>query len=92
MNVLQEEMILPNGVILSNRIAKSAMSENLSNKHHEPTPILINAYKTWAQSGAGLLITGNIMIDSEAIGEPRNVVVQNRKYIQILKEYAIDMN
>ena len=57
MNVLQEEMILPNGVILSNRIAKSAMSENLSNKHHEPTPILINAYKTWAQSGAGLLIT-----------------------------------
>jgi 2,4-dienoyl-CoA reductase-like NADH-dependent reductase (Old Yellow Enzyme family) len=88
MNVLQEEMILPNGVILSNRIAKSAMSENLSNKHHEPTPILINTYKTWAQSGAGLLITGNIMIDSEAIGEPRNVVVQNRKNIEILKEWA----
>jgi 2,4-dienoyl-CoA reductase-like NADH-dependent reductase (Old Yellow Enzyme family) len=88
MNVLQEEMILPNGVILSNRIAKSAMSENLSNKYHEPTPILINAYKTWAQSGAGLLITGNIMIDSEAIGEPRNVVVKNRKNIEILKEWA----
>jgi len=88
MNVLQEEMILPNGVILSNRIAKSAMSENLSNKHHEPTPILINVYKTWAQSGAGLLITGNIMIDSEAIGEPRNVVVKNRKNIEILKEWA----
>ena len=88
MNVLQEEMILPNGVILSNRIAKSAMSENLSNKHHEPTPILINAYKTWAQSGAGLLITGNIMIDSEAIGEPRNVVVKNRKNIEMLKEWA----
>ena len=88
MNVLQEEKILPNGVILSNRIAKSAMSENLSNKHHEPTPILINAYKTWAQSGAGLLITGNIMIDSEAIGEPRNVVVKNRKNIEMLKEWA----
>ena len=88
MNVLQEEMILPNGVILSNRIAKSAMSENLSNKYHEPTPILINAYKIWAQSGAGLLITGNIMIDSEAIGEPRNVIVQNRKNIEILKEWA----
>ncbi len=88
MNVLQEEIILPNGVILSNRIAKSAMSENLSNKHHEPTPILINAYKTWAQSGAGLLITGNIMIDSKAIGEPRNVVVKNRKNIEILKEWA----
>lgn len=88
MNVLQEEMILPNGVILSNRIAKSAMSENLSNKHHEPTSILINTYKTWAKSGAGLLITGNIMIDSRAIGEPRNVVVENRKNITVLKQWA----
>jgi 2,4-dienoyl-CoA reductase-like NADH-dependent reductase (Old Yellow Enzyme family) len=88
MNVLEEEMILPNGTILSNRIAKSAMSENLSNKYNEPTPILIEVYKKWAQSGAGLLITGNIMIDSKAIGEPRNVVVENRKNFEILKEWA----
>jgi len=88
MNILQEEMILPNGVILSNRIAKSAMSENLSNKYNEPTPVLINVYKRWAQSGAGLLITGNIMIDSEAMGEPRNVVVEDRKNFKILKEWA----
>jgi 2,4-dienoyl-CoA reductase-like NADH-dependent reductase (Old Yellow Enzyme family) len=88
MHVLQKKMILPNGVILSNRIAKSAMSENLSNKYHEPTPVLINAYKAWAKSGAGLLITGNIMIDSEAIGEPRNVVVQDRKNMEVLKEWA----
>jgi 2,4-dienoyl-CoA reductase-like NADH-dependent reductase (Old Yellow Enzyme family) len=49
MNVLEEELILPNGYILSNRIAKSAMSENLYNKYHEPTALLINAYKKWAQ-------------------------------------------
>ncbi len=88
MNVLEKEMILPNGSILRNRIAKSAMSENLSNKYHEPTPILIEVYKKWAQSGAGLLITGNIMIDSKAIGEPRNVVVENRKNFEMLKEWA----
>jgi len=88
MNVLAEEMILPNGSILSNRIAKSAMSENLSNKHHEPTPVLRDVYKKWAKSGAGLLITGNIMIDSKAIGEPRNVVVENRKNFELLKEWA----
>ena len=88
MNILAEEMILPNGSILSNRIAKSAMSENLSNKHHEPTPVLIDVYKKWAKSGAGLLITGNIMIDSKAIGEPRNVVVENRKNFELLKEWA----
>jgi len=88
MNVLAEEMILPNGSILRNRIAKSAMSENASNKYHEPTAVLINVYRKWAQSGAGLLITGNIMIDSTAIGEPRNVVVENRKDFEMLKEWA----
>ena len=88
MTVLEEEMILPNGSTLKNRIAKSAMSENLSNKNNEPTPLLIEVYKKWAQSGAGLLITGNIMIDSKAIGEPRNVVVENRKNFEILKEWA----
>jgi len=88
MNILEKEMILPNGVILSNRIAKSAMSENLSNKHHEPTSVLVNVYKKWAKSGAGLLITGNIMIDSGAIGEPRNVGVEDRKNIDILKDWA----
>ena len=88
MNVLAEKIILPNGSILSNRIAKSAMSENLSNKYHEPTTVLIDLYKKWAKSGAGLLITGNIMIDSKSIGEPRNVVVENRKNFELLKEWA----
>ena len=88
MTVLEKEMILPNGSTLKNRIAKSAMSENLSNKNNEPTPLLIEVYKKWAQSGAGLLITGNIMIDSKAIGEPRNVVVENRKNFEMLKEWA----
>ena len=88
MTVLEKEMILPNGSILKNRIAKSAMSENLSNKNNEPTATLIEVYKKWAQSGAGLLITGNIMIDSKAIGEPRNVVVENRKNFGMLKEWA----
>ncbi|CDF79533.1 NADH:flavin oxidoreductase/NADH Oxidase, putativ e [Formosa agariphila KMM 3901] len=88
MNILEQEMILPNGAVLSNRIAKSAMSENLSNKHQEPTAVLIDAYKVWAQGGAGLLITGNIMIDPNAVGEPRNVVVQDRKNMDLLKQWA----
>lgn len=88
MKELQDKMVLPNGFILDNRIAKSAMSENLSNKNHEPTALLIEVYKRWAQSGAGLLITGNIMIDSNAIGEPRNVVVENRDHFTMLKQWA----
>ncbi|MEM8926572.1 MAG: NADH:flavin oxidoreductase/NADH oxidase family protein [Bacteroidota bacterium] len=88
MKELQEKMVLPNGFVIGNRIAKSAMSENLSNKYHEPTSVLIKVYKKWAQSGAGLLVTGNIMIDSKAIGEPRNVIVENRNNFKMLKQWA----
>ena len=88
MNILQQGLVLPNGTVLKNRIAKSAMSENLSNKLHEPTPVLIGAYKKWAEGNPGLLITGNIMIDSKAMGEPRNVVVEDNKNFELLKEWA----
>ncbi|WP_442266639.1 NADH:flavin oxidoreductase/NADH oxidase family protein [Tenacibaculum sp. ZS6-P6] len=88
MTILQDALILPNGTTLANRIAKSAMSENLSNKTHEPTPILINAYKKWAKSGSGLLITGNVMIDSKALGEPMNVVVEDKRHFEKLQKWA----
>tara|TARA_B110000090_G_C13374374_1_gene443339 strand:- start:624 stop:1838 length:1215 start_codon:yes stop_codon:yes gene_type:complete len=88
MSVLNKEIILPNGSKIINRIAKSAMSENLSNTDNQPTSTLINLYKKWALSGSGLLITGNIMIDSSAVGEPRNVIVENRDNFDLLKEWA----
>ena len=88
MSELNKEIILPNGSKIINRIAKSAMSENLSNTDNQPTSTLINLYKKWALSGSGLLITGNIMIDSSAVGEPRNVIVENRDNFDLLKEWA----
>lgn len=88
MTKLQDQLTLPNGTVLVNRIAKSAMSENLSNKTHEPTPVLINAYTKWAKSGSGLLITGNVMIDSKALGEPMNVVVEDKRHFEKLQEWA----
>ena len=79
---------LPNGSILKNRIVKSAMSENFGTRHHAPSKGLINVYKVWAKGNPGLLITGNIMIDSMALGEARNVVVEDYKDFELLKEWA----
>ena len=73
---------------MSNRIAKSAMSENIGTYSHAPTPTLINAYKVWAKGNPGLLITGNIMIDSRALGEPRNVVVEDYRHFDLVQEWA----
>jgi len=88
MNKLQSEYKLPNGSILKNRIAKSAMSENIADRNHQPTKALINAYRRWAKGNPGLLITGNVMVDSNALGEPDNVVVENRDFMPLLKEWA----
>lgn len=79
---------LPNGTVLKNRLVKSAMSENLSDASHAPSTDLINVYQRWAQGGAGLLITGNVMIDARALGEPRNVVVEDKKDFTLLQAWA----
>ena len=85
---LQKPLTLPCGEILQNRIAKSAMSENMSPKHHAPTQPIIQLYDRWAKGGAGLIITGNIMIDHKAIAEPGNVLVEDKTNFSILKDWA----
>ena len=88
MKYLNSSLTLPNGTVLHNRIAKSAMSENLSTIKNQPTKEIIQLYKTWGQSGTGLLLTGNVMIHRKAIGEPRNVVVEDKSNFGLLQEWA----
>ena len=88
MKNIASPLTLPNGSILKNRIAKSAMSENIGTLSNAPTKTLINAYKVWAKGNPGLLITGNVMIDSKALGEPRNVVVEDYTNFDLLKAWA----
>ena len=88
MKNIASPVTLTNGSILKNRIAKSAMSENIGSLSNAPTKTLINAYKVWAKGNPGLLITGNVMIDSKAIGEPRNVVVEDYTHFDLLKAWA----
>lgn len=88
MKNLKSSFTLPNGTVLSNRIAKSALSENMGTRKHAPSKELINVYKTWAQGNPGLLMTGNIMVDYKAIGEPRNVVVEDERDMALLQDWA----
>jgi 2,4-dienoyl-CoA reductase-like NADH-dependent reductase (Old Yellow Enzyme family) len=88
MKNIASSFTLPNGSILKNRIVKSAMSENFGTRHHAPSKGLINAYRVWVKGNPGLLITGNVMVDSLALGEARNVVVEDYKDFELLKEWA----
>ena len=73
---------------VKNRLFKSAMSEQLGNRANAPTNELIRLYQTWAQGGTGLLVTGNVMIDRSALGEPLNVVLDEQSDPALFKRWA----
>ena len=76
-NLLNQSLQLPNGAVLRNRLAKSALSETLGTYDNRPTQELVRLYQRWAASGLGLIFTGNVMIDRRALGEPGNVVIED---------------
>ncbi len=69
-------LTLPNGSRLTNRLAKAAMEENLAAPGQLPGPALWRLYRYWAEGGAGLIITGNVMIDGRAMTGPGGVVLE----------------
>jgi 2,4-dienoyl-CoA reductase-like NADH-dependent reductase (Old Yellow Enzyme family) len=85
---LTQPFELGNGVVLRNRLAKAATSETLGTFDNRPQPNLLHLYRRWAASGVGLLITGNVMIDRRALGEPGNVVIEDERDLPLLEQWA----
>lgn len=85
---LNSEFNIKPGVVVKNRFFKSAMSEQLGDKYHNPTQGLINLYRTWAYGGTALLVTGNVMIDRSALGEPKNVVLDEQSDLKPFTQWA----
>jgi 2,4-dienoyl-CoA reductase-like NADH-dependent reductase (Old Yellow Enzyme family) len=86
---LATPLSLRSGAVLPNRLAKAAMSEELGD--HEtgaPTAQLIRLYERWGQSGAGLLITGHVIVDPAGRGEHGNVVVVDDRHLDGLRRWA----
>lgn len=73
---LSDKLLLPCGHELPNRLAKSAMSENMAKPVYYPGDEFYHAYKMWIEGGTGLCISGNVMIDSNHLGEANNVVIE----------------
>lgn len=88
MSLLFEPLRLPNGVEIANRIAKAAMEENLADADHAPSERLIRLYRTWAEGGAGLIITGNVMVDRHALTGPCGVVLEDDRHLDRFRRWA----
>ena len=87
-NTLAQCLTLPNGTQIKNRLVKSSMSEALGTAECSPTSELTRLYKRWADGGIGLSITGNVMIDRRALGEPGNVVIEDDRDMDALRQWA----
>ena len=86
--VLAQSFLLPRGGVVKNRVCKSAMSEALGTRQGRATPELARLYGAWAEGGVGLCITGNVMIDRRALGEPGNVVIEDDGQMAELQAWA----
>jgi 2,4-dienoyl-CoA reductase-like NADH-dependent reductase (Old Yellow Enzyme family) len=87
--MLAKPLELPCGAVLPNRVAKAAMSEQLATLSGSPTRAHLRLYEKWARSGCGLVITGNVIVDRGAVSEPRQVVVEDDRDIEVLSAWAV---
>jgi 2,4-dienoyl-CoA reductase-like NADH-dependent reductase (Old Yellow Enzyme family) len=89
MTNIASPLVLRSGSTLPNRIAKAAMSEVLADPATgAPNDALFRLYERWGKSGAGLLITGHVIVDRGGLGEPGNVVVTDDRHLALLRQWA----
>jgi 2,4-dienoyl-CoA reductase-like NADH-dependent reductase (Old Yellow Enzyme family) len=58
------------------------------NSDGAPKPDLAALYGTWAKGGIGICVTGNVMIDHRALGEPGNVIIEDETHLAALQKWA----
>lgn len=88
MSLVFNSFTFPNSTTIKNRLVKAAMEENMSDENLLPSNELINLYGQWAKGGSGLLITGNVMIDKDAMTGPGGVVLDKDSDLTRFKLWA----
>lgn len=74
---ISDELKLPCGAVLKNRLAKGAMTEGLGDPDNKATAAHATLYSGWATGGTGMLLTGNIQVDRRYMERPGNVAIEN---------------
>lgn len=87
-NELFSELVLRSGSTLRNRVAKAAMEEGMAGSSQLPDERLVSLYRRWGAGGAGLLITGNVMVHAEALTGPGGVVLDEHAPLEPFARWA----
>ena len=86
--ILFEPLRLPCGVMLKNRIAKSAMSDSLGDGTGHPTPEQIRLYQRWAKGGLAVSIIGEVQGNAGYAEKPGNLVLNETSDLGRFQELA----
>src|ERR1700738_2219651 len=79
---------LRSGLMLGNGIAKAAMEEGMAGEAQLPDRRLLALYRRWGAGGAGLLITGNVMVHARALTGPGGVVLDEASPLEPFARWA----
>lgn len=77
---------LPCGVSIPNRFCKSAMTEGLADPMDNATALHTQLYKTWSEGGAGLHVSGNVMVDRRYLERAGNIVLEDDRGLPALQK------
>jgi len=86
--ILFEPLKLPCGVILKNRIAKSAMSDCLGDGTGHPTAEQIRLYQRWAGGGLAISIIGEVQGTAGFAEKPGNLVLNEASDLERFRKLA----
>ncbi|MEM9331901.1 MAG: NADH:flavin oxidoreductase/NADH oxidase family protein [Pseudomonadota bacterium] len=78
-DILSQPISLPCGAVVKNRIAKAAMTEGLCPGKNEANERIVNLYRQWGKGGAGLLITGNVLVDRWHLERGGNLAIEGEQ-------------
>ena len=87
-DVLFNVLELPCGVVLKNRIAKSAMSDSLGDGTGHPTSEQNRLYQRRADGGLAISIIGEVQATSNYAEKPGNLVLDANADMSKFRELA----
>ena len=85
---LRQPLRLSSGLVLPNRLVKAATSERLAGPDGAPSEGLARLYERWGAGGAGMLLSGNVVVDRGGLEARGNVVVTDERHLAELRGWA----
>jgi len=83
-------LTLPCGVVLKNRIAKSAMSDSLGDGTGHPEEVQNRLYRRWAEGGLAVSIIGEVQGRPDFAEKPGNLVLNDGSDLDRFRALAVE--